>query len=68
MSASDGLARVEVDDDGRGFDPADLSQRREEGHVGITLLSDLATAAGGQLQVRSSDGAGTRMTLEVPAG
>jgi signal transduction histidine kinase len=66
VSASNGVARVEVEDDGRGFDPANLSQRREEGHVGIALLSDLATAAGGQLEVRSSDGAGTRMTLEVP--
>jgi two-component system NarL family sensor kinase len=66
VSGSDGVARVVVDDDGRGFDPAGLSQRREEGHVGITLLADLATAAGGQLEVRSGDGAGTRMTLEVP--
>jgi two-component system, NarL family, sensor kinase len=66
VSGSNGVARVEVDDDGRGFDPGDLAQRREEGHVGITLLSDLATAAGGRLDVRSSNGAGTRITLEVP--
>jgi signal transduction histidine kinase len=66
VSGSDAVARVEVEDDGRGFDPAELTQRREEGHVGITLLADLATAAGGQLEVRSREGAGTRMTLEVP--
>jgi two-component system NarL family sensor kinase len=66
VSGSDIVARVEVRDDGRGFDPATLQERREEGHVGITLLADLATAAGGRLDVRSGDGAGTRMTLEVP--
>lgn len=68
MSRSDGAARVEVFDDGRGFDPANLRRRREEGHVGIMLLADLASAAGGHLAVRSGDGEGTRMTLEVPTG
>jgi two-component system NarL family sensor kinase len=68
VSAVDGIARVEVDDDGRGFEPAVLAERRREGHVGIALLADLAASAGGRLEVRSRTGQGTRLTLEVPAG
>jgi two-component system, NarL family, sensor kinase len=52
-----------IKDDGRGFD---TTQRAEEGHVGLRLLADLATQAGGTLDVRSVRGAGTTVCLKVP--
>jgi two-component system NarL family sensor kinase len=52
-----------IRDDGRGFD---MTQRAPEGHVGLRLLADLATQAGGTLDVRSSSGTGTTVGLKVP--
>jgi len=61
------LARLVVQDDGRGFDAGERAERREDGHVGLELLEDLARHAGGSLAVDSHPGGGTRLVLEVPA-
>src|SRR4051794_10296691 len=62
-----GPVRLDVVDDGRGFDAGRRAARAEEGHVGLTLLEDLVRQAGGTLAVRSAPGEGTAGTLEVPA-
>ncbi len=55
----DGVARVEVVDDGEGgADPARGS--------GLRGLSDRLALLGGRLQVASPAGAGTRVTAEIP--
>jgi signal transduction histidine kinase len=59
-------ARLEVADDGGGFDEARRAARAQEGHVGLTLLEDLVNDQGGTLRVRSVPGAGTTVALEVP--
>jgi two-component system, NarL family, sensor kinase len=59
-------ARLVVSDDGRGFSPEALSRRRDEGHLGLRLLSDLAAEAGGRLDLDSEPARGTRLTMEVP--
>ncbi len=41
--------------------------RGEEGHVGLTLLTDVVAQANGALTVRSTPGTGTTLTLELPA-
>ena len=64
----EGVARLEVVDDGRGLDPEEREQRRAEGHVGLSLLEELAAGLGGRLDVRSTPGAGTTFVMEVPAG
>jgi two-component sensor histidine kinase len=56
------------DDDGIGFDVARLADTPAGGHVGLLLLRDLVTTAGGTLELDSSPGRGTRVHLEVPAG
>jgi two-component system, NarL family, sensor kinase len=61
-----GRARLVVADDGRGFSVAQLEHRREEGHVGLTLLTGLVADAGGRLVVSSNPGEGTRVEAEVP--
>jgi signal transduction histidine kinase len=67
VTLSGGRVLLEVADDGAGFDEARRAARAEEGHVGLTLLEDLARGAGGTLDVRSAPGAGTTLVLEVPA-
>jgi len=58
--------RLVVADDGAGFGPEDRERRREEGHVGLSLLEELAARAGGRLDVRSAPGEGTTSELELP--
>jgi signal transduction histidine kinase len=58
--------RLVVVDDGVGFGPDDRERRREEGHVGLSLLEELAARAGGRLAVRSAPGDGTTFELELP--
>ena len=36
-----------------------------EGHFGLRVLEDLAHEAGGELEIDSAPGAGTRVTVEV---
>jgi signal transduction histidine kinase len=62
----DGNARVEVVDDGAGFDTAHLERSRREGHVGLSLLEELAASRGGTLVLRSEPGRGTSFVFEVP--
>jgi two-component system, NarL family, sensor kinase len=59
-------ARLLVADDGRGFGPDVRDRRREEGHLGLSLVEELARQAGGTLTIESREGAGTRVRLEVP--
>jgi signal transduction histidine kinase len=66
VGRDNGFARLVVSDDGQGFSSEALSRRREEGHLGLTLLEDLAVEAGGRLDVDSSPGRGTRVTMELP--
>lgn len=58
--------RLVVTDDGVGFGPGDRERRREEGHVGLSLLEELAARAGGRVAVRSAPGDGTTFELELP--
>ena len=51
-----------ITDDGVGFDPADIPPD----HVGLRLLTDLATSLGGSLSVGSAPGRGTTLRMEVP--
>ena len=66
LARDNGHARLVVADDGRGFSPDRLEQRREEGHLGLTLLTGLVAEAGGRLIVDSTPGIGTRLEAEVP--
>ncbi len=64
IGRDDGIARLEVRDDGRGF--ADDEAR--DGHFGLRGLGDLAADAGGRLEVESTLGEGTTVIVEVPVG
>ena len=57
----DGALRVELADDGRGFDPAVAGP----GH-GLANLRERAANLGGQLVIDSAPGRGTRVELTFP--
>lgn len=67
LTADDRVARFAVSDDGRGFDPALREKRLSEGHVGLSLVEELARDYGGSLKIVSRQGEGTRIELEVPS-
>jgi signal transduction histidine kinase len=54
---------VEVSDDGIGFEP-DRAQVRSR-HLGLTSMEERARELGGRLEIRSSPGAGTTVSLQV---
>ena len=63
---SGNVARVVVDDDGRGFTPEQIEHTNSDGHFGLRALSGLVADAGGKLSVLSAPGAGTRVEVKLP--
>jgi two-component system, NarL family, sensor kinase len=59
-------AGLTIADDGRGFAPEEAEAAREDGHLGLRVLGDMARDAGGRLGIDSEPGRGTRVCLEVP--
>lgn len=53
---------IHVVDDGSGFDPGEVP----EGHFGLMTMRERAVRLGGELQVRSEPGHGTRVSLLLP--
>ncbi|HEX6320230.1 MAG TPA: ATP-binding protein, partial [Burkholderiales bacterium] len=51
-----------IEDDGRGFDPAQAPR----GRWGMTTMRERAEAAGGWLSIQSSSGKGTVVRASVP--
>lgn len=61
--------RLEVADEGRGFEPPPLtgpSATEREEHIGLRGMRDRAALVGGQMSVESAPGRGTRVYVEVP--
>jgi len=59
---------VRVRDDGVGFEAEAVLGSRRNGHLGTTLLRQIAEDTGGSLVLRTAPGAGTTWELAVPAG
>jgi signal transduction histidine kinase len=62
-----GQVHVRVRDDGAGFDPATSARGGGLG-LGLGTMRERVTGLGGQLAVESAPGAGTTITVTVPAG
>ena len=58
--------RLVVADDGVGFSASEREDRRGQGHVGLSLLEELARRRGGHLELDSATGTGTSLMLELP--
>jgi len=57
------LARVSVDDNGKGFDPESLNQSN---NLGLKLIRERAEMLGGNFEIDSAAGKGTRISFVVP--
>jgi signal transduction histidine kinase len=57
-----GWARMEIEDDGTGFDAAEDAA---EGHLGLELIADAARRCNAELAVASRPGQGTRFRMDV---
>ncbi len=55
--------RIEVTDDGIGFDPTALPAK---GHFGLPMVQESVTTLGGQLTLESAPGRGTRLAVLLP--
>ncbi len=59
----DGVVRIEIEDNGTGFDPgADLPEE----HRGMRNMLSRAASVGGMLRVETAPGAGTNVMVEMP--
>ena len=57
-----GKTRLEIEDDGVGFDPRRIRGRRE----GLRNLSERVARIGGQLRIETAPGAGTTLRVAIP--
>jgi signal transduction histidine kinase len=65
MAFEDNEARLEVIDDGRGFEPSS-ALARPKGHYGIIGMRERVQELGGDFQLRSSPGHGTTVIVRLP--
>jgi len=58
---------IGVDDDGHGFDVGQTLERATQGHhLGLLGMQERITLLGGQMQILSSPGNGTRISARLP--
>ena len=66
ITQDQGVARMQIEDDGQGFDGSRLAERAVAGHVGLRTLGELLVVAGGSLTLASAPGEGTQLVATVP--
>jgi signal transduction histidine kinase len=64
LAQHDGAVAVEVRDDGRGFDPGAVAERHG---LGLALMRERVTELGGDLLLDAAPGAGTAISVRLPA-
>jgi signal transduction histidine kinase len=67
--AADDLVHIEIEDQGRGFEPPPLvgpDATEREMHIGLRGMRERASLVNGELRVESKLGAGTRVRVQVP--
>jgi len=61
-----GTLVVEIEDDGKGFDPGEVTRRAGRPHFGLLGVRERVDLLGGKLTIDSAPGRGTRLHIEVP--
>lgn len=64
MELINGLVQVTIEDDGKGFDPKKVEAG---GSFGLLGMKERALVLGGHIDIKSTPGKGTCITLQVPA-
>ena len=63
LTLSPDEAALEVDDDGKGFEPC---AGRASGGLGLAGMAERARRVGGELTVQSRPGSGTKLSFRAP--
>lgn len=66
LSQEEGCLKLSVEDDGSGFDLDSLPCDDGRPHFGVNIMYARAARLGGDLQIQSAPGAGTRVVLKWP--
>ena len=65
FSVDESSLRVDIADDGRGFDPAEVAHGLGHG-FGLQTMGERAESLGGRLEVSAAPQGGTRVTVTLP--
>lgn len=65
LALSQGILQIDVEDDGRGFDPGTAKVHAWSG-FGLGIMRDRITEIGGTVEFLSASGRGTHIVLRVP--
>ena len=57
---------LKIEDDGIGFDPAEVSQKKEGRHLGLISMNERTELLGGTFNMYSELGKGTTIEIRVP--
>ena len=66
LTYQDGLARLEIRDNGVGFDSSAVLEGETVGGLGLIGIRERVQLAGGDCQIQSTPGEGTTVTVEIP--
>jgi GAF domain-containing protein/anti-sigma regulatory factor (Ser/Thr protein kinase) len=67
LQRRDSIVQAFIEDDGSGFDPAEVADREaQERGVGLVGMRERIAAVGGSLEIKSHPGKGTRLAIELP--
>jgi signal transduction histidine kinase len=67
LNVSDDQVHLDISDEGRGFDPSvALSRSLNREHFGLHGIQERTRAMGGECQILSQPGAGTRILINLP--
>jgi two-component system sensor histidine kinase NreB len=64
--AEDDQLRIEIEDDGRGFDAGRAREFLKQGRVGLASMRERVELASGTFTIRSSPGRGTSVVAVLP--
>ncbi|MBI3949624.1 MAG: GAF domain-containing protein [Acidobacteria bacterium] len=67
LSQQDELIQLEIEDNGRGFDPVAMAGNHyPERGIGLLSMQERATALGGKLFIEAEVGKGTKLKVAIP--
>jgi signal transduction histidine kinase len=64
LARRNGLVQLKVEDDGVGFDIDEASRKRES--FGLSGMRERVTLLGGQIDIQSAPGKGTKVSIAIP--
>jgi signal transduction histidine kinase len=65
----DGYVHLQIQDDGRGFDPENMSKNALEfQRLGLLGIRERAERLGGRARIDSAPGKGTSLAVTIPLG